>query len=135
MSEFATQIDKIFADPEFTSLVQQRRRVIWPLMTVSMVLFFSIPFVVSQFPGVLRLKLLGPVNVGFVFLLLQYAIGGIVAYIYSAQMRQIDAHTEALKLATSSESARSSSLVQKQHSAEADPASAVMQTTAILGNK
>lgn len=89
----------LYAKPEFSRLVRHRRSVSVRLMFVSMALFFSIPFIVSQFPALFHIKVFGVINVGLIFLISQYLIGAIIAYRYVVNMRQVDGQAAAINIA------------------------------------
>lgn len=83
--------DLIYADPRFAELVSKRRKVTFSLFMICMIVFFSIPFFAEFAPEFLRIKLMGSINVGLLFVLAQYIVGGLIAWRYVVQLRKIDA--------------------------------------------
>ncbi|WPG41610.1 DUF485 domain-containing protein [Variovorax sp. EBFNA2] len=88
--------EAIHAHPEFALLVSKRRSVTWRLFAISMLFFFSIPVIATYFPQLFRIQILGPINIGFVFLVAQYFGGGIVAWRYAIHLKIVDALAEKL---------------------------------------
>lgn len=89
----------IFASAGFINLVRRRRAVALRLVGISMLLFFSIPFIVNQFPALFRIRVFGPINLGLIYCIAQYLIGAVIAYRYALQMRRIDDQVATIKSA------------------------------------
>ena len=113
----------LYAKPEFTRLVRHRMSVSVRLMVIAMVLFFSIPFIASQFPALFHIKVIGVINVGLIFLISQYFIGAVIAYRYAVQMRQVDEQAAAINAAAS---------IHAHHVHDAEPKPAIEATSATL---
>lgn len=82
--------DRIYADPRFTELVIKRRKVTFGLFFICMIVFFSIPFLAEVAPDFLKIRLIGSINIGLLFVVAQYLVGGVIAWRYVVQLKKID---------------------------------------------
>ncbi len=80
----------MYRNPQFHAIARQRRRVVLTLFIVGTLFYFSIPAITTFYPSVFHVRLFGVVNIGLVYGLLQYPIGGLIAYIYAINMRKLD---------------------------------------------
>lgn len=78
-----------FDDSEFSSIVLKRRKTTFQLFGVTLFFFFSVPLISYGFPSVFKWEILG-INLGFVYVMAQYAIGGFIAWVYVRALRRID---------------------------------------------
>jgi len=85
-----------FNKSQFHSLTRQRRVIILKLFALSALFYFSIPFFTTFFPKFFAIQISGAINVGLVYAILQYPVGGLIAYRYAVNMRKIDAMVEKL---------------------------------------
>lgn len=83
--------ENFFEQEEFSKLVKRRRKLLVQLFLVSMFFFFSVPMISGLFPSFFLIQLFGPINIGLVYLVSQYFIGGLLVYILIKEMRQLDA--------------------------------------------
>ncbi|VFR24368.1 hypothetical protein AMP9_1686 [plant metagenome] len=65
---------------------------------MSMSAFLSIPLISHYLPHLFHTQVIGEINLGLLFLVGQYAIGGAVAWRYSVQLRRLDAQAAQLAL-------------------------------------
>lgn len=86
----------IFKNENFHLLVRQRRLIVAQLFVLSALVYFSIPFITTVFPEFFRIRISGAINIGLVYAVLQYPIGGLIAYRYAITMRKIDVLIKAL---------------------------------------
>lgn len=68
--------DEFAADARFTNLIRKKRKISFILFSISMILFFSIPVITSYAPSIFKIQLMGQVNVGLAYSILQYLVGG-----------------------------------------------------------
>jgi uncharacterized membrane protein (DUF485 family) len=80
----------IFQNPEFQAVARKRKKIVISLFLVSALFYFSIPLLTTMYPAVFRVRLFGSINLGLVYAILQYPIGGLIAYYYAISMRKID---------------------------------------------
>ncbi|MBL8468826.1 DUF485 domain-containing protein [Methyloversatilis discipulorum] len=82
--------DTLSSRAEFQVLVSRKRAASLFLFGMAMAAFFSIPLVSSQFPGFFKMRIFGGVNVGLLYLLAQYVMGGLIAWRYAVVFAGID---------------------------------------------
>jgi len=70
-------------------LAAKRRKIAWLLLALSLLSYFSIPFLTSFFPAVMAAKI-GAVSFGLLWGVLQYPLIGLIALCYAVGMRHID---------------------------------------------
>jgi len=88
--------DALYASTEFSALVKRRKRIIIALLGISMALFFSIPLIAHYAAWMFKLQILGVINLGLVYLMLQYVMGSVIAWQYAKRLKTIDAQVDAL---------------------------------------
>ena len=93
-SDLRAEHERIHADPRFGELVRKRRKLTLYLLVLSMMMFFFMPAATSYFPGLLSIKLLGPVNVGLAYIIGQYFVGAAIAWYYVVRLRAVDVLSE-----------------------------------------
>lgn len=96
MGTSAVPWDAIHARPDFDRIVRKRRAITLRLLAVSMSTFLSIPLISHYLPQWFHTQVVGEINLGLLFLVGQYAIGGAVAWRYSVQLRRLDEQTAEL---------------------------------------
>lgn len=80
----------IYRNPQFHTVTSKRKKVVLTLFIISALFYFSIPFCTTFFPSLFHVRLSGSLNLGLIYSLLQYPIGGLVAYAYAINMRKLD---------------------------------------------
>lgn len=83
----------IDADPRFQALHRKKSRYLWGLMIFSMIYYFLLPIGTAYFQEIFKIKVWGPVNIGILFALSEFAVAWLVAYIYS---RKADTEFDAM---------------------------------------
>jgi uncharacterized membrane protein (DUF485 family) len=83
--------DEVANDPEFRSLLRNKRRFIVPATIFFVVYYLSLPVSVGFFPDLMRRPVWGPVTLAFVFALSQFAMAWILLAIYLHRARAFDA--------------------------------------------
>jgi uncharacterized membrane protein (DUF485 family) len=67
---------------EFRRLVQEKRRFILPATIFFIVYYFALPILVGYFPEFMKQKVLGPVNIAYLFALSQFVMAWVLAWVY-----------------------------------------------------
>ncbi len=80
----------MYRNPQFHAVSRQRRTVVLTLFIVGTLFYFSIPAITTFYPSIFHARLFGVVNIGLAYGLLQYPIGGLIAYVYAVNMRKLD---------------------------------------------
>lgn len=82
--------------PEYRALVAEKRRFIVPAALFFAVYYFALPLLVGFFPDTMSVKVVGNVNVAYLFALSQFAMAWIVMALYVRRARGFDARTKRL---------------------------------------
>lgn len=82
----------IEAHPRFRELHRRKSRFLWGLMAFSVLYYFLLPIGAAYWPALFRHRVSGPLNVGLLFALSEFAVAWLVAFVYSRHAsRQFDA--------------------------------------------
>ena len=73
----------IVADPRFQVLHKKKQAFLAGLMIFSVVFYFLLPIGAAYFPALYSIKVWGPINVGLLFALSQFAVAWGIAFYYS----------------------------------------------------
>jgi uncharacterized membrane protein (DUF485 family) len=73
----------IVADPRFQVLHRKKQAFLSGLMIFSVVFYFLLPIGAAYFPALYSIKVWGPINVGLLFALSQFAVAWGIAFYYS----------------------------------------------------
>lgn len=76
--------DAIAADRDFKALLADKARFIIPATIFFIVYYFLLPIGVGWFPGLMETRVLGDVNLAYLFALSQFFMSWILAFIYVA---------------------------------------------------
>jgi uncharacterized membrane protein (DUF485 family) len=68
---------------EFRQLIAAKRRFIIPAFLFFCVYYFALPALVGWAPALMRTRVIGPVNVAYLFALSQFFMAWIVAVLYT----------------------------------------------------
>lgn len=74
--------DAIEADPDFRALLAAKLRFIIPATLFFVAYYFTLPILVGWWPELMKTKVLGPVNLAYLFALSQFFMAWILAFIY-----------------------------------------------------
>jgi uncharacterized membrane protein (DUF485 family) len=75
--------DAVIADPRFQALHRKKSAFLWSLMAFSVAYYFLLPIGAAYFPELFRIRVWGPINVGLLFALSEFAVAWGVAVYYS----------------------------------------------------
>jgi uncharacterized membrane protein (DUF485 family) len=81
---------RIAAVPEFRALISAKRRFIVPAFVFFCVYYFALPLLVGWAPALMRTRVLGPVNLAYLFALSQFFMAWIVAILYIRAAARFD---------------------------------------------
>ncbi len=88
----------IAADPRFRDLHRRKSRFLWGLMAFSLVYYLLLPLGAAYTPTLFSRQVWGPLNVGLLFALSEFAVAWGVAVIYSRRAnREFDALAAEIK--------------------------------------
>ena len=73
----------IVADPRFQVLHKKKQAFLAGLMIFSVFFYFLLPIGAAYFPALYSIKVWGPINVGLLFALSQFAVAWGIAFYYS----------------------------------------------------
>jgi len=74
----------IEADPDFIALLKAKAGFVAPATAFFVVYYFALPIGVGWFPGMMETKVLGDVNLAYLFALSQFFMAWILAFMYVA---------------------------------------------------
>jgi uncharacterized membrane protein (DUF485 family) len=76
--------------PEFRSMVKAKLRFIIPAVVFFIVYYFALPVLVGYAPGLMSKKILGVINIAYVFALSQFFMAWIIAVLYLRAAAKFD---------------------------------------------
>jgi uncharacterized membrane protein (DUF485 family) len=82
--------DRVAAMDEFRALVAAKIRFIAPATVFFIVYYFALPILVGYAPGFMDTKVIGVVNIAYLFALSQFFMAWILAYVYLRRAAQFD---------------------------------------------
>jgi uncharacterized membrane protein (DUF485 family) len=86
----AADWDRIASTAKFRSLLLAKRRFVVPATLFFIVYYFALPILVGYFPEWMSKKVLGPVNIAYLFALSQFVMAWIVAWLYVRAAERFD---------------------------------------------
>ena len=75
--------DAVIADPRFQALHRKKTTFLWGLMAFSVAYYFLLPIGAAYFQDLFKVQVWGPINVGLLFALSEFAVAWGVAIYYS----------------------------------------------------
>lgn len=85
-----TNWNAIAASNDFRELLRAKRRFIVPAMIFFIVYYFALPVLVGYAPRLMARRVVGPVNVAYLFALSQFAMAWIIAALYVRAASRFD---------------------------------------------
>ena len=76
--------------PEFRSMVKAKLRFIIPAVIFFVVYYFALPVLVGYAPGLMSKKILGVINIAYLFALSQFFMAWIIAALYVRAANRFD---------------------------------------------
>ena len=81
----------IAASPEFRKLTRAKRRFIIPDTIFFIVYYFALPALVGYFPILMERRVIGSINLAYLFALSQFFMAWLIMWLYVRKARQFDA--------------------------------------------
>jgi uncharacterized membrane protein (DUF485 family) len=75
--------DAVIADPRFQALHRKKTVFLWGLMAFSVAYYFLLPIGAAFYQDLFKVQVWGPINVGLLFALSEFAVAWGVAIYYS----------------------------------------------------
>jgi uncharacterized membrane protein (DUF485 family) len=82
--------------PEFRDLVRAKRAFLVPATLFFLAYYFALPVLVGYWPGLMSTRVIGRVNVAYLFALSQFAMAWILMAAYVRRAKRYDRMAEAL---------------------------------------
>ena len=73
---------RIARSTEFQKLLASKRRFIVPATIFFIIYYFTLPVLVGYAPSLMSRKVIGPVNIAYIFALSQFLVAWIIAFLY-----------------------------------------------------
>ncbi|HEX8797916.1 MAG TPA: DUF485 domain-containing protein [Terriglobales bacterium] len=86
----STQWDKIAATQQFKDLMATKKIFIVPAFVFFVVYYFALPVLVGYAPNFMATKVIGNVNIAYLFALSQFAVAWIIAGLYVKAANDFD---------------------------------------------
>ena len=77
-------------DPDFQELLAKKLRFIIPATVFFIVYYFSLPVLVGYFPEFMSQKVIGNINLAYLFALSQFIMTWVLTYVYAQQAKTWD---------------------------------------------
>jgi uncharacterized membrane protein (DUF485 family) len=88
--------------PEFRNLLRRKRAFILPATIFFVVYYFALPVMVGYFPEFMSRKVIGAVNIAYLFALSQFVMAWVLAFLYVRAAGNFDRMAEDIKRAGAS---------------------------------
>lgn len=85
-----TQWDRIAASPQFKDLMSTKRIFIVPAFIFFVLYYFALPVLVGYAPAFMSTKVIGNVNIAYLFALSQFFVAWIIAGLYVKAANDFD---------------------------------------------
>jgi uncharacterized membrane protein (DUF485 family) len=82
--------ERIAATPEFQRLLHRKRRFILPATIFFIVYYFALPVLVGYFPELMARKIVGALNIAYLFALSQFVMAWVLAWLYVRAAERFD---------------------------------------------
>ncbi len=82
--------DRIALTEKFQQLLREKRRFVIPATLFFIIYYFALPVLVGYFPGFMSRKVLGPLNIAYIFALSQFLMAWTIAWLYVRAAERFD---------------------------------------------
>ena len=82
---------------QFRNLLKAKRRFIWPAMIFFILYYFALPVLIGYARPIMEKKIIGPVNLAYVFALSQFFMAWIIAALYVRAAGRFDKMAAAVR--------------------------------------
>jgi len=89
-----TEWDRIAATKEFRDLMATKKVFIIPAFVFFIVYYFALPFLVGYAPRFMAMKVIGEVNLAYLFALSQFIVAWLIAWLYMRAADDFDELSE-----------------------------------------
>ena len=83
------QWDAIAENHEFQDLVNRKNSFMWSLFFFAMVYYFALPIGAGYFKEIMAIKVIGSINVAYLFALSQFFVAWGIAYVYAQKCNKV----------------------------------------------
>jgi len=83
MAESKYNWSEIAQNPKYLELKRKKRTFLFGWWIVSSIYYFLLPILSGYFPALFKIKVLGVVNFGYLFILSQFVVAFLVAILYT----------------------------------------------------
>ena len=83
--------NEVFSSADFQTLVRAKIRVIVPAIVFFIAYYFALPLLVGYAPGLMERKVIGTLNLAYLFALSQFFVAWIIAALYLRWAARFDA--------------------------------------------
>lgn len=90
--------EAIAASPRFRELLRRKRRFVIPAMIVFIVYYFALPVLVGYARPLMEKRILGAVNLAYLFALSQFFMAWIIAALYVRAANRFDRQAREIKV-------------------------------------
>lgn len=74
---------EIAQSEDFKTLIYAKGRFLIPAIIFSFLYYFSLPLSVGYLPELMKTKIIGPINLAYLFALSQFFVAWFIAYLYA----------------------------------------------------
>ncbi len=74
---------EIAVNPRYLELKRKKRVFLFGLWAAASAYYFSLPLLVTYYPALFKIKMIGPINFGYLFILSQFVVAIAVAIYYT----------------------------------------------------
>ena len=89
-AEIQARSDRIAASPQFRDLMATKKIFIVPAFVFFVVYYFALPILVGYAPNFMQTKVIGNVNIAYLFALSQFFVAWIIAGLYVKAANNFD---------------------------------------------
>lgn len=82
--------ERLAATPQFRHLLRAKAAFVVPATLFFCAYYFALPLLVGYFPALMSRKVLGPLNIAYLFALSQFFMAWILAFLYTRAARRFD---------------------------------------------
>jgi uncharacterized membrane protein (DUF485 family) len=87
---------RVEASPEFRRLVSEKRRFILPATLFFIAYYFALPVLVGYFPALMETRVVGKINLAYLYALSQFFMAWTLMWLYVRRARRYDALAAAI---------------------------------------
>jgi uncharacterized membrane protein (DUF485 family) len=86
--------EKLEAQPDFQDLYSRKIKVIVPLTIIFLVYYFALPISVGYFPQFMETKVVGEINLAYLFALSEFVMAWVITAIYVGYAKSWDVEAD-----------------------------------------